>query len=348
MSNRTEASCQLLWAGCFGLPGMAAAAANARLPTPETTSADQAGQPEHDMHGVLSTATAGQSEPEVQFASTTTTTEHAMPGPRVRGTVTARSSWRWPSEPGKLPHYVRAQFHFKSFGLIAGQCLVAFCIAALVEVGLRTHMPDVHKGGFTFALFVAMGCFTMLLLLMLLCVQRIYPLNYLALTAVTLLVGATWGMGGTSLATHAHFQLFGILCVATSFAAAFSSVSHRLGLGGKLSVAVPLLAGWLLGSVIEAIVAWRLGAHPIWSGMAVLIALGQILWLLLDVGDKLQECNPDDFMRIVISMDSTLLVVVSIPLFVVAACFLHSNRQIDQEDNNAAANGAANGVAAVV
>uniref|UniRef100_A0A7S4PUT9 Uncharacterized protein n=1 Tax=Alexandrium monilatum TaxID=311494 RepID=A0A7S4PUT9_9DINO len=147
-----------------------------------------------------------------------------------------------------------------------------------------------------FGVFVAMGCVTMVALLGLLCIQSKYPANYLALLAVTLLVGITWGLGGSYLATHVHSQLLGIL---------------------------------------TAIVAWSLGGNPLWSGLAAIVSLLQVGWLLLDVGDKLEDCNPDDFMHIVISMDSTLLVVVSIPLFVIVACFLHSSTRlaVDEQPN---------------
>ncbi|CAE8622483.1 unnamed protein product, partial [Polarella glacialis] len=71
-------------------------------------------------------------------------------------------------------------------------------------------------------------------------------------------------------------------------------------------------------------------------GITVLGGIGFSLLLLiilmLDAGKYLIRCRPDDFMRVVVAMNSTMIVVVSIPFFVISFCFLHSTDTVMDEE----------------
>merc|ERR550532_3920293 len=49
----------------------------------------------------------------------------------------ALSAWRLPSQAGKLPGYIRAEYRSKTFGLLACQCTVVFCVSLLIEVYIK-------------------------------------------------------------------------------------------------------------------------------------------------------------------------------------------------------------------
>jgi len=237
------------------------------------------------------------------------------------------SEWRWPGEPGKLPEYIKAQFRMKTFGLIAIQCAIVFGISALVDFALtatqwRGHTPK--------AICIGLGLVNVLVLYVLHSVKRRFPTNYITLAFFTLIIGASWGIGGSAFATHAHFQLLAIIFLGMGVAAAFQTLAMHVALDGCLAFAAPLLAGWLAGSVAVVVSTQRLGEDTVCSLVAASISFVQFVWLMVDMNGTLRKCNPDDFMKVIVSLDSTLLVIVSIPLFVVATCVLHSSVDPDR------------------
>jgi len=136
-------------------------------------------------------------------------------------------------------------------------------------------------------------------------------------------LGICWGLGGNLLDTKAHIQLLGIICAAMSIATAIQALMLHCDIKGWKAIYLPLLAGWASGSTAMVLVMLSLGGQWRWSLIAVGISLGQFLWLMMDMGRPLQGGDPDDFMKVVVSMDSTLLVIVSIPLFIAATCIVH-------------------------
>merc|ERR1712142_860060 len=135
------------------------------------------------------------------------------------------------------------------------------------------------------------------------------PMNYGLLAVVTLISGVWWGLIG-----HAffpadfqiiHFQLLACICVATIVATALMKVPFCAGLRfWRGEVAVPLFLGWVVGAVAEVLVTMHLGTS-LWSGpVAAFTALVLFVLLLLLAGSLLEECNPDSFMKVVLTMDT--------------------------------------------
>eukprot|EP00913_Durusdinium_trenchii_P031166 g29183.t1 len=70
--------------------------------------------------------------------------------------------------------------------------------------------------------------------------------------------------------------------------------------------------------------------YPLEVSGAIGFSFLLICILLVDVGKLLDRCRPDDFMAVLVAMNSTLMVVVSIPFFVLTFCFLHSGEAMDR------------------
>jgi len=235
--------------------------------------------------------------------------------------ASAKSQWRWPSEPGKLPNYVQRNFRIKTFGLLAIQFALVFGLMSLVEP--VPHLLQLSKFLIRF-MFVVLGVVAVLTLSVLYFYRNSYPMNYLLLLLVTVLVGLYWGLAFTMFTERLHFQVIGIsgiaVCVATM---ASGCLTRCRRLSGFSVVAGSLGLGWLAGSLGNLYVTLQVGTPLLWAVAASVISLGLLGWLLVDVGKELVRCNPDDFMRVIVAMDSTLLVVVSIPFFLISACILH-------------------------
>mmetsp|Transcript_12965 Transcript_12965/g.40729 ORF Transcript_12965/g.40729 Transcript_12965/m.40729 type:complete len:214 (+) Transcript_12965:341-982(+) len=171
--------------------------------------------------------------------------------------------------------------------------------------------------------FATMATVTMLVVVALDCFKDVHPLNYGLLGVVTVLVGLSWGFGFNAFGTRLHFQLVGILglglCVAMA-ASMLLSWTHRLP--DMAVVVVSLLLGWVVGSCVDLAAVAILGLPLSWAFTAVLVALFLFGVLLLNAGPMLARCNPDDFMPVVVSMNSALLVVISVPVFVLLECWL--------------------------
>lgn len=102
--------------------------------------------------------------------------------------------------------------------------------------------------------------------------------------------------------------------------------------GPKLLVAT-LAPGWLLGATLNVLIS-RVFVQE--TDRVVLGSTGLSMLLLcilsMDAGRYLILCKPDDFMKIVVAMNSTLMVVVSIPFFVLSFCFIHTGEAVVDED----------------
>eukprot|EP00415_Alexandrium_ostenfeldii_P004570 UN4570 len=177
------------------------------------------------------------------------------------------------------------------------------------------------------AAFVTVGIVTMSVLTCLYCLKDRYPANYFLLSLVTIMVGFYWGMGHTIFASRLHFQLVGIMGIAALVATITSAVlSYRSKMDSWWAVLASVYFGWAVGSLVDVTAVRHIAAlQGQWELVAVLVAFFLFTVLILDVGSKLALGNPDDFMRVIISMDSALLVVVSIPIFVISACLLHAD-----------------------
>jgi len=283
-------------------------------------------------------------------AAASSNTVRPRPSPSSRSImadyISGRSQWRFPSKPGEMPKYVQRAFRIKVFGLMALQLAMVFTIMVLIDqyclldklkLG-RMHMHNLRSQ----VVFYLVGMFNVMSALVLLCLKDQFPWNYLLLTVTTLLSGIFWGLAPAMVTTTLHFQLIGILCctmiVATAMSTLLVSLTSR-NLEAVTVVILSLVTGWLVGVVVDVLViANFFVVHP----FAVLSVIGFSFLLLavlhLEAGRALVQCRPDDFMSVIVAMNSTLMVVVSIPFFIVSFCFLHTGEAVmeEQEEPHAA------------
>mmetsp|Transcript_62155 Transcript_62155/g.172279 ORF Transcript_62155/g.172279 Transcript_62155/m.172279 type:complete len:358 (-) Transcript_62155:439-1512(-) len=266
--------------------------------------------------------TGGRPPDATPGSSATVGSGSAADGPQHRPTV--RSVWRWPSQPGKLPAYVEGNFRVKTFGLLTLQFAVVLCMVVVVERHLPMYALTDEQCHVAFA---AMGVLTLVTLTILYCVKDWYPANYILLFFVTLLVGMYWGMGYGIFSSHVHFHLISIMGIGALVSTITSAVlSFRSKMDGWCVVLTSVYLGWAVGSVVNVTAVQHFyDIEGQLELVAVLVAFFLFTVLVLDVGARLVHCNPDDFMRVIISMDSALLVVVSIPVFIISACILRAD-----------------------
>lgn len=236
------------------------------------------------------------------------------------------SAWRWPQRPGELPLYVQRNFRLKTFGLITVQLALVFGEMALVHWLFR------HKLGFETAaeggqmLFYALGALTLFVILWLHFLKDWYPVNYVLLLITTVLVGLFWGLSPITIGgQYLHFQVIGILVVAMAVSTGASALLTTEKVSPWHTIMASHLLGWAVGASADVVIVMHFGLSSLtWTIVAVVLTLFLLTGvLLLDAGSLLVKCNPDDFMRVIVAMDSALLVV-SMPVFVLSCCLLHS------------------------
>ncbi|CAL1135990.1 unnamed protein product [Cladocopium goreaui] len=154
-----------------------------------------------------------------------------------------------------------------------------------------------------------------------------YPFNYLLLALTTVMSGTFWGLTRGLTDFTFHFQILAILAFTMCGAAVISSILADLEtkMTGSRILVASVMPAWLVASVINAILTemiFRLKVMEVVGAIGFSLLL--ICILLVDVGKLLVRCRPDDFMSVIVAMNSTLMVVVSIPFFFLTFCFLHS------------------------
>mmetsp|Transcript_96520 Transcript_96520/g.171602 ORF Transcript_96520/g.171602 Transcript_96520/m.171602 type:complete len:350 (+) Transcript_96520:86-1135(+) len=264
----------------------------------------------------------------------------AMPSRRITRDLSRRfqglSQWRLPSTPGHLPRYLQTKFRIKTFGLMSLQLLLVFGIMVFIDVHQEVLFQWLDRGNKLHAqiVFYMFGLFTLASIMVLFCCKDRYPINYLLLAFTTLLSGAFWGLTRTVLTTTLHFQILGIafctMAIATPVSAVLSSLQRKID--AQVIVLASIASGWIVGVVVSSILTVT------YTDTSQLVALGSVgfSFLLtgiftLDGGRALIQCRPDDFMSVIVSMNSTLMVVVSIPFFVLSFCFLHTGEAVMEE-----------------
>jgi len=232
-----------------------------------------------------------------------------------------------------MPDYMRRAFRMKCFALVTLQLLCVFLIKMIVD-HYRPWHEILDYGQLAYAtqeiFFYASGVGTLICIAAMQCLREQYPWNYLMIGVTTLVAGFFWGMMRSLVLTSMHFQILGILTVAMAVATVLSRQSLRL-------VSMPLLCllapGWIVGSCLCAFATCMWLEDPDQRILYASIGLSMLLLIILgmDAGTYLKDCNPDDFMKVIISMNSTLMVVVSIPFFVLSFCFVHANEALTAE-----------------
>lgn len=245
-----------------------------------------------------------------------------------------RSQWRFPEAPGQMPRYMQKSFRVKTFSLMAIQTLFVLVIMVFVDMYyISLRVPD-ESGVTSKIVLYSVGVLNLLCIMLLYCLKDRYPQNYALLALTTILSGIFWGITRTVISNTLGFQIAGIICIAMFVAAAISAILTMRKLEGVYVVIASMLIGWISGSVINIMVASLLFREV---ALVVLGAIGFSFLLIciitLDAGRYLIRCKPDDFMSVIVSMNSTLMVVVSIPFFVLSFCFLHTGDAVlDREE----------------
>jgi len=243
--------------------------------------------------------------------------------------ASGRSMWRFPTSTGQVPRYMQRAFRVKTFGLLALQLLVALAIGATMtylQLWRKFEVPS--SPAVTEVITYVTGAVNLLCVLLLHFLSDRFPANYVCLLLTTLVSGFFWGL--THLAPQfgdeiVHVQIGLVLCITMIVAAVLSYIldSREEKITGSSLLAISLVSGYVLGSLTNVFLfTLVLEATPfqIFGGIGFALLLLGIL--LLDVGGLLISCQPDDFMTVIVAMNSTLLVIVSIPFFFLGFCIL--------------------------
>jgi len=221
----------------------------------------------------------------------------------------------------------------KTFGLMSLQLFAVLAIMVLVDFSqLWTRiLPDKLPHFAHQVVFYVIGIANLMSVLALYLVKDRYPANYLLMALTTALSGLFWGMTRSQTDITLHFQIVGILAFTMLTATVVSAMlsKNEFKLKGSSLLLASLGPGWLVGCVTNALVS------TLWlptGSLEVLGALGfsflLLCIMLLDAGKVLVNCEPDEFMTVIVSMESSLLVVVSIPFFVLSFCLLHTGEAV--------------------
>lgn len=247
-----------------------------------------------------------------------------------------RSLWRYPSKPGSMPEYLCRAFRVKSFSLMTLQLAVVFTIMLTVDhYHVWTNvLTDLHSGHFQDigqeVIFYSAGFTTLICIMATFCMKERYPINYWLMALTTLMSGMFWGMTRAVVQTTMHFQIVAILFCSMMGATVASKVLTQRG--PKLLI-LCLAPGWAVGAACNVLVS-RLVLREL--DRVILGSTGLSMLLLcifsMDAGRYLLLCRPDDFMKVVVSMNSTLMVVVSIPFFVLSFCFIHTGEAVIEDE----------------
>ncbi|CAE7437451.1 unnamed protein product [Symbiodinium natans] len=240
-----------------------------------------------------------------------------------------RSLWRYPSNAGHVPRYMQRAFRVKTFGLLALQLLVALSIgAAMSYLQLWKKFEVPSSPAITEVITYATGAVNLLCVLLLHFLSDRFPANYMCLMLTTVISGIFWGL--THLAPQfgdelVHVQIGLVLCITMFVAAVLSYIldSREEKMDGCSLVAICVGSGYILGSLTNVLIftlVLEATAFQLFGGIGFALLLLGIL--LLDVGGLLVSCLPDDFMTVIVAMNSTLLVIVSIPFFFLGFCIL--------------------------
>jgi len=220
------------------------------------------------------------------------------------------TQWRLPSRPGKMPTYVKDKFRLKALSLLCLQLVVVLGIMFAIEVSGIASEWDRHMSAGILLSFIAMAVVGLIALK---CFADFFPANYCLLVVVTLLAGFVWGVGGQFLPAQMHFQVMGVVTGTMLFSTIAMAVLAGARLSNSKSVFGSVIAGWIVAAVADAIIAQHFGIDQRHIAISVFVALGLFVVFGWEAGQLLVDCNPDSFMSVVIAMDASLLVVLSIP-----------------------------------
>eukprot|EP00931_Biecheleriopsis_adriatica_P005748 TRINITY_DN107230_c0_g1_i1.p1 TRINITY_DN107230_c0_g1~~TRINITY_DN107230_c0_g1_i1.p1 ORF type:complete len:382 (+),score=55.11 TRINITY_DN107230_c0_g1_i1:165-1148(+) len=265
--------------------------------------------------------------PAIGQVATTDSLAHAVSA-KSSFFTTGRSMWRFPTSPGEMPRYMQRAFRVKTFGLLAlQQALVLGIMVAVDHIG-KPRLTIAARAIEAQVMFYILGMINLFFIMSLAAVKDRYPCNYVLLALTTVVSGVFWGLTRLVVLTVLHFEIAAILCCSMAVAAAMSALLTSLEkkIQPIVVVIISIYSGWAVGAAIAVSVmlnVFEISTLVAFGGAGFSLLLLTIL--ILDAGRFLVRCKPDDFMSVIVSMDSTLMVVVSIPFFVLSFCFLHGS-----------------------
>lgn len=225
------------------------------------------------------------------------------------------SAWRWPVGNAKYPDYVQRKFRLKAMIIASLQLLCVLAIMCFVRVFNWDQRFASEDPTTTTTSFGAMVAALVLSLLLLDVWKTDYPRNYVMLLVVTVLGGLVWGVGGVFLGDNMHFQIVGIMCITTMVAAVAMYVLSRWKRGTPYEVVMlSTLLAWAVASAVDLTVASMYSADKLQCLGSIGLTFFFVMIFLLQSGPLLVECEPDSFMKLVLTMDATLLFMVALPV----------------------------------
>lgn len=248
--------------------------------------------------------------------------------------LSGRSLWRFPTTAGHMPKYMQGAFRMKTFGLMGAQLILVLALSVAIDyLTLWDHLRPNLGETFSQVIFYFIGAMNLTCILALQTFKDRYPFNYLLLALTTVMSGAFWGLTRGVTDFTLHFQILAILAFTMCSAAVISYYLTNLDtkITASRILVASLMPAWLVASVIDAILSemiFHLKVMEVAGSIGFSLLL--ICILLVDVGKLLVRCRPDDFMSVIVAMNSTLMVVVSIPFFVLTFCFLHSGEALTE------------------
>lgn len=222
----------------------------------------------------------------------------------------------------------------KTFGLMGVQLIFVLALSVVIDyLKLWDIVRPILGETFSEVIFYFIGALNLTCILALQGFKDRYPLNYLLLALTTVMSGMFWGLTRGVTDFTLHFQILAILGFTMCGAAVISTILADLEtkMTNSRILLASLMPSWLMASVINAILSesiFHLKVIEVVGSIGFSLLL--ICILLVDVGKLLVRCRPDDFMSVIVAMNSALMVVVSIPFFVLTFCFLHSGEALTE------------------
>mmetsp|Transcript_11561 Transcript_11561/g.28715 ORF Transcript_11561/g.28715 Transcript_11561/m.28715 type:complete len:370 (-) Transcript_11561:470-1579(-) len=244
------------------------------------------------------------------------------PAPTLSAPRWQMSTWRMPRSPGKLPDYVQRSFRLKAFGLVTLQLVVIFTIMLSLNAAEIRRMHPVNS---EVVLCTAVALNVLFLILL---VRRInlYPFNYILLAATAVLCGIASSISGDYLPEAIRLQIVGSMCMAMLVTTAIFSVQACVSRFEPMElVLVSSFLGWMAGAIMNALIAPALGAQHPEMLVSAMVTAAMLVVFLFQTARTLEKCNPDSFIALVATMDSTLFLIVPVRIeWAFALCLLTS------------------------
>lgn len=240
-------------------------------------------------------------------------------------------------------------FRLKAYALVFAQLSLAF-VGSVVVTDLGEH-GLVNEAMMSASSFWILCAVSVVCVIALYYYKQVYPCNYILLAINTATISVTWSFGGVSGVlfreeSHLHLQVLAILVIAIFVTAMLGHALSLCNMESELSVPFSFLVGWLAGSLANWL--FLMAHEDTFDDTAFMAAAITFLLcgiVLIDVGGKLMSGDPDNFMRIVVAFDSTMLVITSIPFLVLSfCCLVRSFRRAEEREQRLAAQQASGGI----